>query len=211
MSRYYDDTIADLIACLAAVTANYEAFQSEALKSIDAMNQKLSDAMDANNALVSQGLALQARIETMLATRAHDPELIAAKAELEAHKAQIHVFMGRFAAKAKQCDELRNDLDNARVELAALKVERDALKATCEDYRIQACRPDECLTKKELEAVKRENEWHPASEPPMECCDILVRYSDGVIRMRSFNPMAKTGLKFFKIIQWRELPKPEAT
>ena len=76
---------------LTAMTANYEAFQSEALKSIDAMNQKLSDAMDANNALVSQGLALQDRIETMLATRAHDPELIAAKAELEAVKRENEI------------------------------------------------------------------------------------------------------------------------
>lgn len=30
---------------------------------------------------------------------------------------------------------------------------RDALKATCEDYRIQACRPDDCNVKKRLDAM----------------------------------------------------------
>jgi hypothetical protein len=124
MSRYYDDTIAD-------------------------MNQKLSDAMDANNALVSQGLALQARIETMLATRAHDPELVAAKAELE--------------------------------------------------------------------AVKRENEWHPTSELPEHCGDVLIRLpceEKVFTAIGQYHSDIKRWIMNCCVVHpvsWRELPKPEAT
>jgi hypothetical protein len=126
MSRYYDDTIAD-------------------------MNQKLSDAMDANNALRKQGLALQARIDAMLATRAHDPELIAAKAELE--------------------------------------------------------------------AVKRANEWHPASELPDNDRLVMVRFSDGATMTEKRDMTELNGWGWVdchcQITHWRELQemekKPEAT
>jgi hypothetical protein len=76
-----------------------------------------------------------------------------------------------------------------------LEAELAAMKATCDDYRMQACRPDECRAKTELAAFVRlldpvdgnvvaamvrlrdllaENEWHPASEPPKENGSYIV-------------------------------------
>ena len=37
--------------------------------------------------------------------------------------------------------------------LEAMTLERDALKATCEDYRIQACMPDDCRIKAERDIL----------------------------------------------------------
>jgi hypothetical protein len=110
--------------------------------------------------------------------------------------------------------------------LQEAKAERDQWKATAEDYRIQACRPDECRAKVELAAFVRlldpadgnvvaamvnlqsmlaENKWHLASDPPNDSRNVEVIIESWF--MERFKCWRHDGNDIYPT-HWRELPQP---